>query len=68
MQNELCGCSGAGQPNSYSLRLLCDMVYRAEERKRKATMRGEIQSYLSTQTIPDDERGELVGILETLRS
>jgi hypothetical protein len=48
MQNQdPCGCSGAYKPTSYSLRLLIDMLEKAEARKKEA------ESVVRVDTGPD---------------
>lgn len=72
MQNhEICGCTG--RPDSYSLRFLCDMLQRAQERKRTHEIATEIKAYLNTpmrnakSADETEERLALAGILEVMK-
>jgi hypothetical protein len=69
MGNEqICSCGGSGQPVSHSLTLLCDMLQRADERRRKAVITAEIKGFLSRQPIDADEWQALAGILAVLKA
>jgi hypothetical protein len=64
-RDEICGCGGMGTTNR-SLRLLIEMIDRAEERKRRASATAEIKAYLPS-VMDGDERQALEGLLETLK-